>query len=164
MEARDILIDAAARPLAAIREVADQITPENLNVHPGGHSNSIAWLLWHMGREIDVQIAHLSHAPELWHSRGYSAALGITADGIGYGHSEEQARSVSADDPELLIDYLAAATHALETYVRGLDAAALSVIIDENWDPPVTRATRLVSIIDDAAQHAGQVGYALGIL
>src|SRR5690625_114298 len=87
MDARDILTDAASRPLAAIRAVAELITPGNLNAHPGGHDNSIAWLLWHMGREIDVQVAHLAGTEELWTARGYADQLGITEEGIGYGHT-----------------------------------------------------------------------------
>jgi hypothetical protein len=40
----------------------------------------------------------------------------------------------------------------------------LSEIIDRSWTPPVTRGVRLVSMIDDAAQHVGQAAYAAGIL
>src|SRR5699024_5845922 len=100
MDARDILTDAASRPLAAIRAVAELITPGNLNAHPGGHDNSIAWLLWHMGREIDVQVAHLAGTEELWTERGYAEQLGITEEGIGYGHTPAQARAGPAP-PEL---------------------------------------------------------------
>src|SRR5690625_791111 len=163
MDARDILTDAASRPLAAIRAVAELITPGNLNAHPGGHDNSIAWLLWHMGREIDVQVAHLAGTEELWTASGYAEQLGITEEGIGYGHTPAQARAVTARDPHPLLDYLTAATAALQEYLASLDPSALGEVIDSDWDPPVTRGTRLVSIIDDAAQHAGQVGYALSI-
>jgi hypothetical protein len=43
-----------------------------------------------------------------------------------------------------------------------LTEADLDQVIDENWDPPVTRGVRLVSIIDDAAQHVGQAAYVAG--
>lgn len=163
MDARDILTDAAGRPLTAIRAVAELITPDNLNAHPGGHDNSLAWLLWHMGREIDAQVAALTGSEELWTARDYAEQLGITEEGIGYGHTPEQARAITADDPDLLLDYLAEATAGLQEYLASLDAGALGEVIDTNWDPPVTRGMRIVSIIDDAAQHAGQVGYALSI-
>ena len=32
----------------------------------------------------------------------------------------------------------------------------LGRIVDEHWNPPVTASVRLVSIIDDCAQHLGQ--------
>jgi hypothetical protein len=39
----------------------------------------------------------------------------------------------------------------------------LARIVDRHWDPPVTASARLVSIIDDCAQHLGQAAYLLGI-
>ncbi|HZB66546.1 MAG TPA: DUF664 domain-containing protein, partial [Ornithinibacter sp.] len=35
---------------------------------------------------------------------------------------------------------------------------------DERWDPPVTLAVRLVSVLNDCAQHAGQAAYVRGLL
>lgn len=159
----DLLRDLASRPLEAITQLRPTLSPEVLNEHPGGHDNSIAWLLWHMGREIDSQTAHLAGREQLWTSDGYQQRFGID-DGIGYGHSPSEARGVVVDDPKLLLEYVEAAAGFLDAYLSGLDSADLSEVIDDSWDPPVTRGARLVSIIDDAAQHAGQVGYALGIL
>ena len=33
-------------------------------------------------------------------------------------------------------------------------------IVDDAWDPPVTLAARLVSLVNETTQHVGQVGYA----
>ena len=43
--------------------------------------------------------------------------------------------------------------------IVALDDAGLARIIDRRWDPPVTAAVRLVSVVDDAAQHVGQAAY-----
>ena len=53
----------------------------------------------------------------------------------------------------------------LEKISAGLKARAdeLARLVDENWTPPVTASARLVSIIDDAAQHLGQAAYIRGI-
>jgi hypothetical protein len=40
----------------------------------------------------------------------------------------------------------------------------LARIVDKRWDPPVSANARLVSIVDDCAQHLGQAAYLLGIL
>ncbi|GAB3809212.1 hypothetical protein GCM10027605_43490 [Micromonospora zhanjiangensis] len=37
-------------------------------------------------------------------------------------------------------------------------------MVDERWDPPVTLDVRLVSVVDDDLQHAGQAGYVRGLL
>ena len=41
--------------------------------------------------------------------------------------------------------------------------AELDRVVDERWDPPVTLGVRLVSILGDCLQHAGQAAYAKGL-
>lgn len=48
-------------------------------------------------------------------------------------------------------------------YIAGVTADELARVVDSNWDPPVTASARLVSIIDDCAQHLGQAAYLRGI-
>ena len=36
-------------------------------------------------------------------------------------------------------------------------------MVDTNWDPPVTAAVRLVSVLGDVLQHLGQAGYVRGL-
>ena len=40
----------------------------------------------------------------------------------------------------------------------------LDEVIDASWDPPVTRGVRLISVVDDGIQHAGQAAYVAGIV
>ena len=56
-----------------------------------------------------------------------------------------------------------AAADATAAYLHGLDPDCLDEVVDTRWDPPVTRGVRLVSIIDDASQHAGQAAYVRGL-
>ena len=37
-------------------------------------------------------------------------------------------------------------------------------VIDDRWDPPVTIAIRIVSVLDDAIKHLGQAEYVKGLL
>jgi len=48
-------------------------------------------------------------------------------------------------------------------FTASVSADELARVIDERWTPPVTASARLVSIIDDAAQHLGQAAYVRGI-
>ena len=48
--------------------------------------------------------------------------------------------------------------------VSGITDPDLDRIVDEAWDPPVTLGVRLVSVIDDCAQHVGQAAFIQGIL
>ena len=49
----------------------------------------------------------------------------------------------------------------LDHWSYGLESFAL--VIDDAWDPPVTRGVRLVSVVDDDIQHAGQAAYLAGL-
>ena len=164
MNSSDLLADLAARPLAAVGQLTDTLTADRLNVHPGGHPNSPAWLLWHSGREIDQQVADLG-GPEVWNAQGWGERFGLPVGSAehGYGHTVEQAGAVLVDDPALLRDYLAAVTLASLAYLADLQEADLDEVVDDRWDPPVTRGVRLVSVYADALEHIGQVAYILGM-
>ena len=54
--------------------------------------------------------------------------------------------------------------HALtRRYLDGITAEELARVVDTRWDPPVTAAVRLVSVIGDALQHLGQAAYVRGL-
>ena len=166
MDARDVLREAASRPATEAKALVNTLPEGTLNAHAGGHTNSIAWLLWHAGRQMDVQLAQLNGEPQVWHRQGFDARfnLGELGDTVGYGHTAEQARAVVVEDAALLVEYLSATAAALSEYIAGLSEADLDDVIDTSWTPHVTRGVRLVSMIDDAAQHVGQAAYAAGIL
>ena len=48
-------------------------------------------------------------------------------------------------------------------YLDGLTDADFDRVVDRRWDPPVTLAARLVSVIGDCLQHAGQASYVRGL-
>ncbi|MFD0821465.1 DUF664 domain-containing protein, partial [Micromonospora zhanjiangensis] len=63
-----------------------------------------------------------------------------------------------------LVDYHEAVAARTRKFLRGLRPADLDRVVDERWDPPVTLDVRLVSVVDDDLQHAGQAGYVRGLL
>lgn len=165
MDALELLRDLTSRPRDAAERLRPDLNPVTLNARPGGHDNSVAWLLWHSGREIDAQLSDLTGAEQLWTAQGFAERfdLGSEGDGIGYGHTPEQARRILVDDADLLLGYLDATLDATVAYLDRLAVAELDEVIDEEWDPPVTRGARLISVVDDAIQHLAQAAYALGM-
>ena len=165
MDSLDVLRDLASRPRQSAAALRGRLDPSILNARPGGHDNSVAWLLWHSGREIDVQLADLSGDEQVWTSHSYDQRfdLGELGDSVGYGHSAAEARRIIIEDGPGLLDYVDAALAALEGYLGTLTPADLDDVIDEQWDPPVTRGARLISIVDDAIQHLAQGAYVLGM-
>lgn len=164
MNTNEILIDLARRPQAAAEHLRGRLTPELLNAHPH-HDNSIAWLLWHVAREIDEQLCDLCGQESVWIAAGFAErfALETKPHEHGYGHTPEQARAIQVTDLDLLFEYLNAVIDAQVAYISGLDEADLSRIVDDRWDPPVTLAARMVSMSVDAAEHIGQAAYITGM-
>ena len=91
-------------------------------------------------------------------------ALPLPDDTEDWHHTPEQAAQVVVGDLGLLFSYLDDAYALATTYLRSLTPESLDDIVDDSWDPPVTRAVRLASVIDDAAQHSGQAVYTRRLL
>ena len=148
----------------------DGVTVEQANTRPAPETapriDSLTWLAWHTAREIDLQVSALAGTDALWTSAGFSRrfALPLPDDTEDWRHAPEQAALVRVSDLAVLTDYLDAAYALIRDYLTGLGPASLDEVIDRSWQPPVTRASRLASIIDDAAQHSGQAVYSRRLL
>ncbi|MEJ6490625.1 DUF664 domain-containing protein [Leucobacter sp. USCH14] len=164
MRATEALAELARRPLDAAEALRPKLVPELLDAHPH-HDNSIAWLLWHTAREIDVQVADLSGNEPVWTALEFEQRFDFDRSdtSIGYGDSAAEARAIVCDDADLLLEHLRATVHTQIAYLRTLDDAALDEVIDESWDPPVTRGSRLISVSADALEHVGQAAYIAGL-
>ena len=165
MNTVDLLRDVASRPKSLTAALRGALTPDLLAAHPGGHDNSPSWLLWHSGRVIDMQLSALTGKEEVWTAQGFRERLdlGELGDTMGYGHTPEQARAIISADGEALLDYLDATLDALDADVQAASPSDLEDIVDKSWNPPVTRAARLVSIVLDVMQHLAQVAYIQGM-
>lgn len=165
MNGTDMLIDFAQRPGQALGFFADRLDATVLNSHPAGQDNSPAWLLWHAARQWDMQLSDLSGREQVWSSQGFAkrSELAGASDRMGFGDTPEQARAIRVDDAAVLVELLAAVADATEDYVRSLSDTDLDDVVDRDWDPPVTRGQRLVSIINDASEHVAQAAYVVGM-
>jgi uncharacterized damage-inducible protein DinB len=166
MDATELLIEGYGRVPEHVREAVDGLDAAALVTAPEPGANPIGWLVWHLTRVADAYTAELTGQPQLWVSGDWAAAFGLEPDpnDSGYGHSPDQVRAVRPEGSDVLVDYHAAVHDRLTTYLRELSAGDLDEVIDRSWDPPVTLGARLVSILDDQVQHAGQATYARGIL
>jgi len=155
-----LLLDLLARTALTLPRLRE-LSPAELNSHPGGHPNSPAWLLWHTGREIDMQLAHLRGGAEVWPRHREALGLGSIGDTLGYGHSAEEARSVRVDDHAALVAYIRDALAAVRAHID--DAPDWDDIVDTYDDQPVTRQVRITSLLIDALEHLAQAHYITGM-
>jgi hypothetical protein len=68
------------------------------------------------------------------------------------------------DSAEVLTAYYDAVHERTIRFITTLTDADLPQIVDRNWDPPVTLSVRLISVISDDLQHAGQAAYLRGMI
>jgi len=119
--------------------------------------------VWHVARIQDDHISDLRDAEQTW-TQGWSDRFALPFDEseTGYGHSSEEVAAVRASSDDLL-GYYDAVHAATAAYLRTVSLDELDRVVDDSWDPPVTLAVRLVSVVTDNLEHVGQAAYVRGI-
>jgi uncharacterized damage-inducible protein DinB len=162
----DILVDAITRVKETSARAAKGLTPELLEARVDPEANTIGWLLWHIGRVQDAQVSDVAGTEQLWTSAGWMGrfALPFAASETGYAHSVEEVGQVKGVTADLFVDYIAAVCDRTIEYLGTLSDADLDRVVDTRWTPAVTLAARLVSVVSDDLQHAGQAAFIRGVV
>jgi uncharacterized damage-inducible protein DinB len=165
MKPAELLTDAFERILQTATAAVDGLTDEQLAARPAADANSIAWLVWHLARVQDDHVADVAGTEQVWTAQDFVTRFDLPFDSsaTGYGMNSEEVGHVRVG-AEPLADYLAAVHEATVAYLATLAPDDLDRIVDERWNPPVSLGARLVSVVNDDAQHAGQAGYVRGLV
>lgn len=161
--ANDLITDALGRVGASVPNVVEGLSEDQLAHRPAEGANPIGWLVWHLSRVLDDHLATLAEEDQVWTTGGYAdrCGLDLPAEDTGFGHSSEEVAKVRVS-ADLLADYHRAVQEHYASYLAGV--GDLEEVIDDRWDPPVTRGARLISLIDECARHTGQAEYVRGLL
>lgn len=164
MLTNEVFLDIFGRISNIVHQVLGGIDNEDLSYRPTDEANTIAWLVWHLTRVQDDHIADLADTKQVWHS-GWSDKFGLDLpeNATGYGQSSDEVAKVKASK-ELLIGYFEDVNSVTTKYINSLKTEDYERVVDKSWDPPVTVGVRLVSIISDDLQHAGQAAYLKGLI
>ena len=164
MEPHALVADALGRTLENSLRAIDGLSADDLAWRPAPDANPIGWLVWHLARVQDDHVAFVAGLEQVWTGRGFADQLDLPYEhgDIGYGQSTEQVGALRVDAARLAA-YAEAVTRQSTAWLErgGHD---WDRVVDDRWDPPVTLAVRIVSVVDDCAQHAGQAGYVRGLL
>jgi uncharacterized damage-inducible protein DinB len=163
--APEILADGFDRVHEVARAAVDGLTDDELTARLDKDANTVAWLVWHLARVQDDHIAEVAELEQVWTAGGWHQRFGLRFDprAIGYGQSSADVAQVRPSS-DLLLGYLDAVTDQTKRFVEQLTEDDLARVVDARWDPPVTLAVRLVSVISDDLQHAGQAAFVRGVL
>jgi hypothetical protein len=161
-----LLADAFERIRGSVHRTLDDLDEMTLVGRVDASANSIGWLIWHLSRVQDDHVAGLAGREQVWTSRGWAErfALPFEVAAIGYGQSSEEVAAVRGVSAAQLAGYFDDVHAATLEYVNGLDARDFDRVVDTAWDPPVTVAVRLVSVLADDLQHVGQAAFVRGVL
>ncbi|MGI8949428.1 MAG: mycothiol transferase [Ornithinimicrobium sp.] len=165
MTPAELLIESFSRVPEVASSAVSGLSEQELAHRPDADANSIAWLVWHLARAQDAQVAPLAGQEQVWRAAGWQDHfdLPFAAEAMGYGQSSADVASVRAS-PDLLLGYLDAVHKRTVAYLQTLSEDDLDRVIDADDDPPITVGVRLVSVLDDCAQHAGQAAYLRGLI
>ncbi|NDL58989.1 mycothiol transferase [Phytoactinopolyspora mesophila] len=166
MRSVELLSDAFDRIRTGTHDVVADLTPDQLAARLDNRANSIAWLIWHLTRVQDDHVADAAGTEQAWTAEGWSDRFELPFDrsATGYGHSSRDVAQVQVKSGELLAEYYDAVHDRTLRFLEGLHDRDLDRIVDESWEPPVSLGVRLVSIVDDSAQHIGQAAFIRGVL
>jgi len=163
--ANGLLIDGFHRVRDTVQEVVHGLDEDRLAHRPDAEANSVAWLVWHLTRVQDDHVAGVAGSEQLWTAGGWVERFRLPFDveAIGFGQTADEVGQVRAS-PELLAGYQDSVHAATVEYLGTLTADDYDRVVDDSFDPPVTLAVRLVSVLNDTTQHAGQAAYVRGLL
>ncbi|WP_127131357.1 DinB family protein [Georgenia sp. SYP-B2076] len=164
MNTAELLIEIYSRVPDGVGRLLDGLDEAGLTARPDPEANTIAWLVWHIARGQDAQVAQVAGTDQAWTADGWAGRFELPFDdrATGYGQHPDEVAQVRASVADLR-GYLDDVQRRTLEFLSTLDDAELEQVVDEAWDPPVTLGVRLVSIVGDGLQHLGQAEYVRGL-
>lgn len=164
---QELITDGYGRVLEVLEVALNGMTQDDLDQQPRPDCNSMGWLAWHLTRVQDDHIADLMGEDQLWLKDGWYAKFNRAPDprDIGWGHAPEEVSSFRSPDVATLLGYYRAVLERTKRFIATLTLTDLDRELNEPWFQPLpTVGVRLVSILSDDLQHAGQIAYVRGLL
>lgn len=163
--ATDLLADSFGRIRDDVGALLASVDGPMLTQRMSPRSNTIGWLVWHLLRVQDDHVADAAGTEQVLLTNGWLEKFSLPFGPLatGYGQSAHDVAAVQIE-PELLLGYSADVHAATLEFISTVNDDDLDRIVDERWDPPVSLAVRLVSVIGDDLKHLGQAEYLEGVL
>src|SRR2546428_5954704 len=125
MDCRDVVIDGLGRVEEDFKRALDGLSAEQLAFRPAEHSNSIAWLAWHLTRVQDDHVSELAGRPQAWVADSWHARFGKPAvpSDTGFGYGPDQVADIRPDGPQVLLDYYAVVHQRTVEFLKDVSCA-----------------------------------------
>ncbi|MFC2018395.1 DinB family protein [Chloroflexota bacterium] len=164
IEWQQLIIDAYERIARILEKALYGLTTDELNQQPNPDCNSMGWLTWHLSRWQDRIIAELMDEEQLWITGGWYGRFNRAPDttDTGLGHTVKDLSEFNSPDARTLLEYHHAVLERSKRYIGSLSAADLGRETGHQRFPTV--GARIIGVLSDNLQHAGQVAYLRGLL
>jgi uncharacterized damage-inducible protein DinB len=164
MKVSDFIVKSLTESQEYVADAIKGLSQAELAWRPKPHSNSIAFLLWHVTRGEDLWINRiLLGEKELYEAKGWYKKFGTPAQDSGFGYDVAKLDSWPVPGLSLLKEYAAAVREKTLIYLKSLTAAKLDEARDFGWRKGTT-GSALSHLITEVAEHSGQIGYLRGIM
>ena len=166
MTSAELLTDAFGRVRDAVHGAVRELSADQLAARLDEDANSIAWLCWHLARVQDDHVADAFGVTQVWPQLHGPVRAAVRAG----------ARSATGRTPPQVAEVRVASgrpadrrtttrcTRRPSAWCPASPTRTCRGWWTSGWDPPVTLGVRLVSVISDGLQHAGQAAFIRGIL
>ncbi|UCD22531.1 MAG: DinB family protein [Chloroflexota bacterium] len=162
MEAKEIIKASLDEGWRYLTRSLEGLTDEEITWTPAPHSNSIAFILWHVTKAEDFWVNRVvRQGSEIDTAEGWREKLGTPDDG-GTGFSEEQLQAWPTPKLEDLQAYAQAVREKTLAFVDSVTPARL-LEIPEPDRPRETVGGILAHLITEIALHVGQIDYLRGV-
>ncbi len=163
MTASSVFLDAFGRVRDTLHRTLPDMTEAELHGEP---LPGAGWLAWRLTRVMDNNLSRLGGQDQLWVAGGWAARFGMKPEpydfGRGQTHTREQVRAFKAP-ADLILAYHDATFDRTTAYLQAVTPEELDRELDEpQYDPRPTVAVRLVSVLENAMNNAGQISYLKG--
>jgi uncharacterized damage-inducible protein DinB len=149
---------------AYIREAIQGLTAAELAFRPEPHSNSIAFLLWHVARVEDFWVnGKILSGKEIYESADWYQKFGTAAQDFGFGYDIKKLEAWTVPSLELLLSYAAAVRLKTLEFLKDLNEGTLDIPRDFGRRKG-TNGSALSHLITEVGEHAGQIGYIKGMM
>jgi uncharacterized damage-inducible protein DinB len=162
MEAKEIIQASLDESWGYMTRALEGLTQEEIAWTPAPHSNSIAFVLWHLTKAEDFWVnCVIKRGSEIDTTEGWRGKLGTPDDG-GTGFSEEQLQAWPTPKLKDLQAYAQAVRKKTLAFVDSVTPEKL-LEVPEPDRPGETVGGILAHLITEIALHVGQIDYLRGV-
>jgi len=164
MNAIELIILSLKENQGYVDDAIKNLAQDELAWSPKPHSNTIAFLMWHLARVEDLWINRLlKGGKELYEEQSWFKKFKTEIQDNGAFFDEAKLKAWPVPTLQLLKEYAAAVRQSALVYLKTLTEKQLDEPRDFGWRKG-TVGWALSHLISEVGEHSGQIGYIKGIM